>query len=110
MTIQPTLQYTVPYPERLSRLLIFVKWLLIIPHLLVLYVLGIAMAVIWLIAWFAILITGQYPRSLFDFFNGCLRWNYRVLVYSMLLTDSYLPFSFEQTPSPAQDGAMRPAF
>ncbi len=83
------------YPERLSRLLIFVKWLLVIPHLVVLWFLGIAAGVVWLISFFAILITGRYPRGMFDFMVGFARWSLRVNLYLLNLTDVYPPFSLE---------------
>ncbi len=62
------------YPERLSRLLIFFKWLLIIPHLIVLVVLGIVYWITLVIAWFTILFTAHYPKGLFNFGVGLLRW------------------------------------
>jgi hypothetical protein len=92
MEIQPTLQYDVVYSERLSRLLIFVKWLLAIPHYIVLFVLGIAGFIVWVIGFFAILITGNYPRSLFDFMVMLLQWSARVTGYVNLMTDAYPPF------------------
>ncbi len=85
----------VEYPEHLSRWLIFVKWLLIIPHLIVLSVLGLAAYVVLWIAWFAILFTGHYPKGLFDFAVGVLRWGVRVNIYANLMTDVYPPFSLE---------------
>ena len=70
------------------------KWLLAIPHYIVLFVLSIAAFVCVVIAWFAILFTGQYPRTLFDFVVGVLRWSLRVEAYAFLLvTDDYPPFS-----------------
>ena len=92
--------YQMEYPERFSRLLIFVKWLLVIPHLIVLYVLGLVAGVVWIIAWFAILITGNIPRGMFDFLVGVLRWSNRVTAYAWLLTDVYPPFSLGPTPAP----------
>ena len=69
------LRYDVEYPERLSRWLIFVKWLLAIPHFLIMYALGAVAYVIIFIAWFAILFTGRYPEGLFKFVVGIYRWN-----------------------------------
>jgi hypothetical protein len=90
---QPLLQYEVEYPEQLSRLLIFVKWLLAIPHLLVLWVLGIAFSIVTLIAWFAILLTGRYPRGMWDFAISVMRWQANVGAYLLLQRDEYPPFS-----------------
>jgi Domain of unknown function (DUF4389) len=89
---QPTLRFDVLYPDRLSRLMIFIKWLLAIPHYIVLIFLGIASAVVTFIAFFAILFTGRYPRSLFDFNLMVLQWSARVTGYVILLTDDYPPF------------------
>jgi hypothetical protein len=83
------------YPERLSRWLIFVKWLFVIPSIIVLMLLGIVYYVTLIIAWFAILITGRYPKGLFSFGVGVIRWSFRVSVYSYLMTDKYPPFSLQ---------------
>ena len=85
--------FQMEYPEHLSRGLIFIKWLLVIPHLIILYVLGLLSSVVLLIAWVAILFTGKFPRGLFDFVTGVARWSNRVAVYELLLTDAYPPFS-----------------
>lgn len=92
--------FQMDYPERLSRGLIFIKWLLAIPHFIILYVLGIIAELVVIIAWFAILFTGKYPRAMFDFITGVLRWSNRVSVYSLLLTDAYPPFTLDHVPSP----------
>ncbi len=73
-----------------------IKWLLAIPHYVILWFLGIAVIVCVIIAWFAILFTGRYPRGLFDFVVGVGRWSLRVEAYAILLiTDKYPPFSLE---------------
>ena len=74
-------------------LLIFVKWLLIIPHLIVLAFVGIVYYVTLIIAWFAILFTAHYPEGLFKFAVGFLRWGARVNAYFWLMRDEYPPFS-----------------
>lgn len=89
----------IEYPEverDLNRWLPLVKWFLAIPHYLVLAVLAIGGVVVWVIAWFAILFTGSYPRSLFDYMVGVGRWGLRVQAYAFLLvTDRYPPFSLK---------------
>lgn len=91
------LEIDYPDVERdLNRWLPLVKWVLAIPHLIVLAVLAVAAVVVWIIAWFAILFTGQYPRALFDFVVGVGRWGLRVEAYAFLLvTDEYPPFSLK---------------
>jgi hypothetical protein len=83
------------HPAELSRWLIFVKWLLVIPNLFVYFFVGLALLVALFIAWWAILITGRMPRGLFDFITGANRWGYRINTYSWLMTDKYPPFSLE---------------
>ena len=85
----------VPYPDvaRLNRGLPLVKWLLAIPHYIVLAFLYLGAVVAIVIAWFAILFTGRFPRGLFDYLVGVGRWTNRVTAYAfMLVTDRYPPF------------------
>jgi Domain of unknown function (DUF4389) len=85
-----------PYPDarQLNRWLPLVKWFLAIPHYVALFFLGIAALVVVIVAWFAILFTGRYPRNLFDFVVGVLRWGNRVIGYAFaLVTDRYPEFS-----------------
>ena len=86
------------YPDvrQLNSWLPLVKWLLAIPHYIVLIVLGVFAVVAIIVAWFAILITGRYPRGLFDFVVGVSRWALRVQAYMLfLITDRYPPFSLD---------------
>ena len=85
------------YPDvatDLNRWLPLVKWFLAIPHYVVLFFLNLATVVAVIVTWFAILFTGRYPKGLFDFVEGVIRWNNRVVAYALtLVTDRYPPFS-----------------
>jgi len=90
----------IQYPDAkkdLNRWLPLVKWLLAIPHCIVLFFLGIAVIFVVIMAWFAILFTGRYPKGFFDFVVGVMRWSLRVLAYAALLTtDEYPPFTLNE--------------
>ncbi len=81
----------------LSRWLWLVKWLLAIPHFIVLIFLSLAASVVWVIAWWAILFTARYPRGMFNYIVGVMRWWWRVSFYALypLATDRYPPFSLK---------------
>jgi hypothetical protein len=93
---QQSVRLELPYPDverDLNRWLPLVKWFLAIPHYIVLFFLWIGAVVSIVVAWFAILFTGRYPRGLFDFLVGVGRWENRVVAYAFLMvTDRYPPF------------------
>jgi hypothetical protein len=107
-------QLDLPYPDvrrDLNRWLPLVKWLLAIPHYIVLFFLYIAMVILVIGAWFAILFTGRYPRGIFEFVEGVIRWHNRVVGYAFILvTDAYPPFSLSQQelPPPAPERPVQP--
>lgn len=96
---QQSVHVDIDYPQverDLRRWMPLVKWLLAIPHYVVLFFLAIAAFFVVVFAWFAILFTGRYPRGAFDFVVGVARWAYRVEAYALLLvTDRYPPFSVD---------------
>ena len=102
MARYPQVRFTVEYPERLSRGLVLAKvlfgWLYVgIPHGIILWLYSIAVGVVTFIAFLAILFTGRYPRGMFDFVAGYMRWRMRVAAYySYLMRDEYPPFSGEE--------------
>ncbi|HLZ68390.1 MAG TPA: DUF4389 domain-containing protein [Dehalococcoidia bacterium] len=96
------LQYELAYSEPMNRLSTLLRIIYAIPHIIVLYLLGIALEVITFIAWWAILFTGKYPQGMFTFAVGVSRWQQRASAYVLLLTDAYPPFSME--PGPAAPG------
>lgn len=104
MTVEPTaaapapgtpIRFEIEYPDDLSRLLIFVKWLLVIPHLIILGVLGFVQYVITIFAFFTVLFTKKYPEGLFKISVGVMRWNQNANAYMLLLRDEYPLFSWE---------------
>jgi hypothetical protein len=90
----------IPYPDAktgLNRWLPLLKWLLAIPHYIVLFFLVIAAFFVVIVAWFAILFTGRYPKGMFEFVVGVMRWSLRVSAYAALLTtDEYPPFTLSE--------------
>jgi hypothetical protein len=86
------------YPEEMNRWLPLVKWLLVIPHFVVLFFLGIGAFFVGVYAFFAVLITGHWPRGAFDYMVGVFRWAYRVVAYYHLMTDAYPPFTLADVP------------
>jgi hypothetical protein len=96
---EQSIHLEIDYPEvenDLNRYMPIVKWLLAIPHYICLFFLGIGAVFAGIIAWFAIIFTGEYPRSLFDYTVGVGRWALRVAAYmSLLVTDEYPPFSLQ---------------
>jgi hypothetical protein len=93
---QQSVRLDTPYPDAkngLNRWLPLVKWLLAIPHYIVLAFLYLGVLVVVIVAWFAILFTGRYPRGMFDYVEGVIRWHNRVVGYAwILVTDDYPPF------------------
>jgi hypothetical protein len=84
--------------ESYTRFLPLIKWLLVIPHFLVLTVLYIGVFVAWIISFFAVIITGRFPRGLWNFIVGTYRWTWRATAYYLLMTDRYPPFTLDDAP------------
>jgi hypothetical protein len=95
------LDYAYPDASRdLNRWMPLVKWFLAIPHLIALFFLWVAAFAVVVAAWFAILLTGRFPRGMFHFLEGVMRWDQRVIAYAVVLTtDQYPPFSLAAVPS-----------
>jgi hypothetical protein len=88
----------ISYPPELNRWLPLVKWLLVIPHFIALFFVGIGAFFVWIYGFFAVLFTGRWPRGAFEYLVGTLRWAYRVVAYFHLMTDAYPPFSLDDDP------------
>ncbi len=95
------LRVTITPAEHYNRWTVFFRLFMVIPHAVVLFFLGIAQGVVTVIAWFAILFTGQYPDELFEFSVGVSRWYARVEAYTYLFVDEYPPFSLAAEPGAA---------
>ncbi len=94
---EQAVQIDIPYPDaekELNRWMPLIKWLLVIPHVIILVFLFAIVLLFAISAWLIILLLGNYPKGMFDFVVGCLRWSLRVYAYAVLLTtDRYPPFS-----------------
>ena len=88
-------RFSIEYPQELSRWLPFVKIFLVIPHLFVMFFLGVGMVVVWFLSFFAVLFTGRYPEGMRNYVVGVMRWGHRVGAYVGLMTDRYPPFSLQ---------------
>jgi hypothetical protein len=88
----------ISYPSELNRWLPLVKWLLVIPHFIALFFVGIGALFVAIYGFFAVLFTGRWPRGAFDYLVGTFRWAYRVVAYFHLMTDAYPPFSLADDP------------
>jgi hypothetical protein len=88
--------FELAYPERQSRLLLFLRPFMLIPHYVCLIFVGFAAGIVYLVAWFAVLFLGRMPEGMFSFLVGTYRWMYRVYVYQLMLTDAYPPFSLDE--------------
>jgi hypothetical protein len=92
------LRADVEHQVEYSRFLPLIKWLLLIPHFIVLIVLGILAMLVTLVSFFVVIITRRYPRGMFNFVVGVHRWAWRVQAYLLLMTDRYPPFTLEDDP------------
>jgi hypothetical protein len=101
----------IEHQEEYSRFMPLIKWLLAIPHYLVLLVLGIGALFVVIISFFAVLFTGRYPRGMFDYMVGVHRWALRVVAYTDLMVDPYPPFTLADDPDyPVQFDIEYPEF
>jgi hypothetical protein len=90
--------FEISYPGELNRWLPLIKWLLVIPHFIALFFVGIGAFFALVYGFFAVLFTGRWPQGAFDYLVGTQRWAYRVLAYFHLMTDAYPPFSLDDDP------------
>ncbi len=88
----------ITYPSELNRWLPLIKWLLVVPHFIALFFVGIGAFFVAVYGFFAVLFTGRWPRGAFDYLVGTVRWVYRVVAYFHLMTDAYPPFSLADDP------------
>jgi hypothetical protein len=96
------INFDVRYPERVIRWKVLIwKFITALPHFIIVAILGITVVVVTIIAWFYALIAGRYPRGLFDYVTGVIRWGARVNAYFLSLTDEYPPFNLSATAGPA---------
>jgi hypothetical protein len=91
-------QFEIAYPAELNRWLPLIKWLLVIPHFIALFFVGIGAFFVAIYGFFAVLFTGRWPRGAFDYLVGTFRWAFRVIAYFHLMTDAYPPFSLADDP------------
>ena len=93
----PNIEFSVPYKEEVSRLRMLGRWLLgwllLIPHIIVLYLRFIVVYFIFIIAWFSVLFTGKYPKGMFGFIEGTWRWYMRIYCWMIFFTDEYPAFT-----------------
>lgn len=90
--------FEISYPSELNRWLPLIKWLLVIPHFIALFFVGIGAFFVAVYGFFAVLFTGRWPRGAFDYLVGTVRWAYRAVAYLHLMTDAYPPFSLADAP------------
>jgi hypothetical protein len=88
----------IDYPVKSSRLLLFFRGILVLPHYFILMVLGLVAWIGLLVAWLSVLITAHYPKGIFSYLSGVIRYGVRVVAYQMLLTDKYPPFGLGDHP------------
>jgi hypothetical protein len=96
------LRFSYDYPEKSSRgwaicTMFFIRFLVLTPHIIVIYALGLVVSIFFFISQIAVLFTGKYPRGMFDFVVGVMRWETRVFCFALGLTDKYPPFTLKSS-------------